>query len=73
VSALIRHSRFIDGIIKTAEMKSITGHRPETHETQKDEEILFEKEFDKITDDDRVKLKELNDVIKKRAEEKKKE
>jgi len=65
VSALIRHNRYIETIVKDAELKSITGHRPDV-ETQEEEKVLFEKEFDDMTDADIKELKDLNRTISKK-------
>ena len=65
VSALIRHNRYIETIVKDAELKSITGHRPDV-ETQEEEKVLFEKEFDDMTDADIKELKDLNKTISKK-------
>lgn len=69
VGALIRHNRFVESVIKSAKVTTVTGHRPDA-ETKKDEEVLFEKEFDEMTEDDIEKLKQLNTKIKKHLDEK---
>jgi hypothetical protein len=70
VSALIMHNRFIENIVKSAEIKSIY-HRRGDGRTKEDEKILFEKEFDEMTDKDVEELKELNTKIQKELKEKK--
>jgi len=65
VSALIRHNRYIETIVKDAELKSITGHRPDK-ETKEEEKVLFEKEFDDMTDADIKELKDLNRTLSKK-------
>jgi hypothetical protein len=64
VSSLIRQKRFIEGLLKKAELKSITGQSKTDPKTKKEEEILFEKEFDKLSDKDKKELKELEKKIK---------
>lgn len=58
VSVLIRQKRLLENIINNAQLKSITGHRSDA-KTKAQEEKIFEKEFDKITDEDREQLKKL--------------
>jgi len=65
VSALIRHNRYIETIVKDAELKSITGHRPDK-ETKEEEKVLFKKEFDDMTDADIKELKDLNRTLSKK-------
>ena len=73
LSTLVRHKRFVEAIIGDEKNKAITGHRAgKQHDkiTVKEEEVLFEKDFDKITDEDRETLKEIDKKIKSQAEEK---
>lgn len=70
VASLIRHKRFVENVIKSAKIKTITGHRSD-NKTKKDEEIVFEKEFEDMTDADIEKLKKLNSKIKKSLDKKK--
>ncbi len=65
VSTLVRHREMINGIINGAKNKVITGHRHGGKITREEEEVLFEKEFDKLTEDDKEQLKELDKKIKK--------
>lgn len=69
VSCLIRHKRFIDKLLKKADNKRITGHRSDK-KTKKEEEILFEKEFDEISDKDLEEIKKMEKQLKKKKEEK---
>jgi outer membrane protein OmpA-like peptidoglycan-associated protein len=71
VSSLIIHKRMVEGVIQSAKLKSITGHFSD-EKTKKEEEILFEKDFDKITEEDKAKLKEINQAIKKKQKEEEK-
>jgi len=64
LSTLVRHERFISGIIGVEQNKTITGHRSDA-KTKVEEEVLFEKDFDKLTDDDKIQLNAINDEIKK--------
>lgn len=64
LSTLVRHKRFIEGIIGTEDNKVITGHRSDT-KTRDEEVVLFEKEFDKLTEADRAQLNQINEEIKK--------
>lgn len=45
VSTLIRHNRFVEGVIRSAENKMITGHRSD-RETRAEEEKIFDKGFE---------------------------
>jgi len=63
VSTLVRFDSFINTIINGAKNRAITGHRS-TGEVKEQEEILFEKEFDKISEEDKVQLKEIDKKIK---------
>lgn len=69
LSTLVRHKRFIESVIGSDTNKVITGHRSDT-KTKAEEEILFEKEFDKLTDDDRKQLTDINEKIKNKQKEK---
>ena len=64
LSTLVRHKRFIEGIIGVEDNKVITGHRSDT-KTRDEEVVLFEKEFDKLTEADRAQLNQINEEIKK--------
>lgn len=64
VAGLIRQKRFLGQILRNAELKSITGQSKTDGKTKKDEEILFEKEFDKLSDEDKKELKDIEKKIK---------
>lgn len=60
VSMLIHLNKYIEQILNNAELKSITGYRTKNKEVTKKEEMLFEKEFEKVTDDEKKLLSELS-------------
>jgi len=64
VSTMVRFRAFVDKIIGGAENKTITGHRS-TAPVKEQEEVLFEKEFDKLNDEDKLQLKKIDKEIKK--------
>ena len=67
VSLLIRQNRLLEVIVNNAQLKSITGHRHGDAQTKKEEEVIFEKDFEKQDDADRVVLKELLTKRKERT------
>jgi len=66
LSVLIRQKRALENIINNAQLRAITGHRSD-QKTKVQEEKIFEKEFDKITDEDREQLKKLLEDRKKKT------
>ena len=66
VSTLVRQKAMIDTILNGAGNKKITGHRS-PKEVRKQEELIFEKEFDesgKLTEEERTQLDNIQKQIK---------
>lgn len=67
ITGLMQMRRFLDQIINSSGLSvpTITGHRG-TKKTKDEETVLFEKEFDKMTDADKSQLKNLQCMINKK-------
>jgi hypothetical protein len=63
VSSLIRLKRFIDGKVEGIKLPSITGYRSD-EKTSQEEEILFEKDFEKDSKLSDVEKKQLENIQK---------
>ena len=67
VDSLIRYNRILTQLIGDKHVTTLTTHRPATKESQKDEEIIFEKEFnDEVKNESLESLQDqVNDAIAK--------
>lgn len=73
LSTVVRLKRFLEVVIGKEENKVITGHRAgkvKDTATLAEEEVIFEKNFDDLTDEDREQLKAIDTEIKKAKETK---
>lgn len=70
VTLLVRYKRFLERLIAVdgENIKKITGHYADKR-TKQEEEIIFERDFEKLTDEDRKQLAAISEQIKTKKEQ----
>ena len=61
IDSLIRFKRILTALIGDKELTTLSGHRTNDEKTKKEAQIIFQKEFDKMSE---IELKKMPDEVK---------
>jgi len=61
IDSLIRFKRILTALIGDKELTTLSGHRTNDEKTEKEAQIIFQKEFDKMSE---IELKKMPDEVK---------